>query len=111
MGSLRPGYDPDSFEFYRFFCRWSSDGRAAILSVAAGSIGGGILTITVTIAGIISHFSSSLMFPMPLILLTTSLCSAVATYATWKRVIAGAVINALIGVAFTSWLTFRTSRT
>lgn len=31
-------------------------------------------------------------------------CSAIATYAIWKRIASGAVINAVIGIALVAWL-------
>lgn len=77
------------------------------MSVAAGTIGGGILSITMAAAGTIAYLASSSIFPRSLILLASSICSAIATYAIWRRVVSGAVINAIIGLSLTAWLCLR----
>lgn len=107
MAPVHRNRGPDTRGFYRFFCRWSLDGRAAAVSVVAGAIGGGLLVITMAGAGIVAYLSSSPISPWTLVLFASALCSVIATWAIWRRVVSGAVINALIGLALTAWLCFR----
>jgi hypothetical protein len=107
MATVRRDRGPNTRDFYRFFCQGSSDGRAAVVSVVAGTIGGGVLVIAMAGAGIVAYLSSSSISPRPLVLFAIALCSVIATWATWRRVISGAVINALMGLSLTAWLCFR----
>lgn len=92
-------------EFYSFFCRWSSDASTAAASVAAGCVAGGLLVLVaaLTSATIIALIQLGLTSLRPLILFGLATCSAVATYATWSRVVSGAIVNATLGVGLAIW--------
>ena len=104
MNNTQPARGPGEYEFYRFFCRWSVDGRAAPISVVAGSISGAILTIIFAVSAIISYTSSKSLFANQVVPLAIASCSAIATYAAWNRIASGAVINAIIGLTLIAWL-------
>lgn len=104
MTKVHPTRGSGEYEFYRFFCQWSASRRAAMASVVAGSIGGGILATIFTVSAIVSYISSSSVFAEPAVPVAIAGCSVIATYATWRRIASGAVINGLIGVALIAWL-------
>lgn len=43
------------------------------------------------------------MSQRPIMLFAFAGCSGLATFATWKRVVSGAIINAVLGLALTVW--------
>ena len=104
---MSKGHGSNSRDFYRSFCRWSLDANSAAASVAAGCIGGGILSATMVSAGILGLFITSPSSPHPLALFAIAACSGLAVYATWRRVVSGAVVNAAFGLAVTVWLCTR----
>jgi hypothetical protein len=97
----------DSRDFYRSFCRWSSDASGAAASIAAGCFAGGLLTVTIVCAGILAIIAPSSSSPRPPVLFSIAACLAIATYASWKRVVSGAIANGALGLAIIAWLCAR----
>jgi hypothetical protein len=104
MGKERPNRRSGQQEFYGFFCRWSSDAGTAAVSVAAGCVAGGLLVAAMAGAAIITLIRSGSTSPRSLMLFALAACFAVTTYATWKRVVSGAIINAILGLGLIVWL-------
>lgn len=75
--------------------------------MVAGAVSGGILTLTAACAAILSFIFLANPFLTLLIVSTTALFTAICTYAIWHRVVSGAAINMLIGLALTVWLCVR----
>lgn len=91
-------------DFYAFFSQWPVDHHSAISAVVAASVGGALLTLTLLTGAALSWLEGNWTSSRGMIAFALSLCAAVATYGTWKRVMSGAIAGGILGLAVTTWL-------